>query len=71
MNSTIELIVMQLRSEAEEMYSSKEVKEKIIQESVKASLQKNLKENKISRTDYQSALDILKRYEIKKDLKQI
>jgi len=48
---------MNLRSEAEEIYLSKECKERVIQESVKTSLKQNLRENKISSTDYQQALD--------------
>ena len=60
----MELLVLILRNEAEEIYNSKECKEKVIQESVKAALKQNLEENKISSTEYQSALDILKRYEI-------
>ena len=67
MNTNMELTVMQLRSEAEEMYLSKECREKIIQDVVKATLEKSLKENKISSTDYREALDILKRYAIKRD----
>ena len=60
----MELLIILLRNEAEEMYSSKECKEKVIQESVKAVLKQHFEENKISSTEYQSALDILKRYEL-------
>lgn len=64
MNQKIELLVMQLKSEAEEIYLSRECKENVIRETVKYALIQNLKENKISSTEYQEALDILKRYEI-------
>lgn len=64
MKATIELLVMQLRSKAEEMYLSKECRETAIQGAVKATLMQNLEENKISSTEYQEALDILKRYEL-------
>lgn len=71
MDSAIELLVMQLRSEIEQLFSKKEFREPIVQDLVKASLEKELNEKKISSTEYQSALDILKRYEsnITKDLK--
>jgi hypothetical protein len=61
----MELVVMQLRSEAEEFYLSKECKEPVIQLAVKDALKRSLEENKISSTDYQEALDILKRYELR------
>ncbi|MGN1297707.1 MAG: hypothetical protein ACI4VH_04705 [Clostridia bacterium] len=64
MNPKIELLVMQLKSEAEEIYLSRECKENVIRETVKSALIQNLKEDKISSTEYQEALDILKRYEI-------
>lgn len=60
----MELLVMLLRSQAEELYTSKKCKEEVIQNSVKSVLEENLKENKISSTEYQKALDILKRYEL-------
>lgn len=71
MDSAIELLVMQLRSEIEQLFSKKEFREPIVQDLVKASLEKELNEKRISSTEYQSALDILKRYEsnIAKDLK--
>ena len=50
--------------EAEEMYLSKECREPAIQGAVKAILMQSLEENKISSTEYQEALDILKRYEL-------
>ena len=64
MKATSELLVMKLRSEAEEMYLSKECREPAIQGAVKAILMQSLEENKISSTEYQEALDILKRYEL-------
>lgn len=64
MEATIELLIMKLRSEAEEMYLSKECREHVIQEAVKSALVQNLEENKISSTEYQKALDILKRYKV-------
>lgn len=60
----MELLVMLLRSQAEELYLSQECKEDVIQNSVKSVLEENLKENKISSTEYQKALDILKKYKI-------
>lgn len=60
----MELLIMQLRSEVEEIYLTKEFKEKIINNTVKESLHKLLDEKKISSTEYQEALDILKRYEV-------
>lgn len=59
----MEILILTLRNEAEEIYNSKECKEKVIQEAVKASLRQSLEDNKISSTEYQSALDILKGYE--------
>lgn len=67
MNPTMELLILQLRSEAEEIYLSKECREKTIQEGVKMVLTQKLDANEISSTDYQEALDILKRYEINQD----
>ena len=64
MEATMELLIMQLRSEVEEIYLTKEFKEKIINNTVKESLHKLLDEKKISSTEYQEALDILKRYEV-------
>ena len=58
----MELLVILLRSQAEELYLSKECKEDVIQKSVKSVLEENLKKNKISSTEYQKALDILKTY---------
>ena len=63
MEATMELLVMQLRSEVEEIYLRKEFKQKIINSTVKESLYNLLDEKKISSTEYQEALDILKRYE--------
>lgn len=65
MNATMELLVMQLRSEAEEIYLSKECKEKVIQEVVIESLKQNLDTKKISSTEYEEALDILKRNKLR------
>lgn len=59
----MELLVMLLRSQAEELYLSEECKEDVIQKSVKSVLEENLKKNKISSTEYQKAMDILKKYE--------
>ena len=64
MEATMELLVMQLRSEVEEIYLRKEFKQKIINSTVKESLYNLLDEKKISSTEYQEALDILKRYEV-------
>ena len=64
MEATMELLIMQLRSEVEEIYLTKEFKEKITNNTVKESLHKLLDEKKISSTEYQEALDILKRYEV-------
>lgn len=64
MEATMELLIMQLRSEVEEIYLTKEFKEKVINNTVKESLHKLLDEKKISSTEYQEALDILKRYEV-------
>ncbi len=55
----IELIIMKLKSEIEEIYYTKECKDNVVKNGVIASLDENLKENKISSTDYQIALDIL------------
>ena len=63
-NAEIELLVLTIRNEIEDLYYSKEFKEKILQDATKSSLEKSLKENKISSTDYQKALDISSRYEI-------
>ncbi len=60
----LEYLIIKLRSDVEEMYLSKEHREKTIQEAVKILLKQKLEENKISSTEYQKALDILKKYEI-------
>ena len=52
----MEETVLDLINQAEELYQSNECKKKVIKD---AALIQNLKENKISSTDYQSALDIL------------
>lgn len=65
MNVTMELLIMKLRSEAEEIYLSKECKEKVIQESVIEALKQNLSNKKISSAEYEEALDILKRNKLR------
>lgn len=60
----MEMLIMLLRNEAEEKYLSEECKEKVIQEAVKSILKENFQKNKISSTEYELALDILKRYEV-------
>lgn len=65
MDVTMELLIMQLRSEAEQIYLSKECKEKVIQESVIEALKQNLSNKKISSTEYEEALDILKRNKLR------
>lgn len=65
MDVTMELLIMKLRSEAEEIYLSKECKEKVIQESVIEALKQNLNNKKISSTEYKEALDILQRNKLR------
>lgn len=64
MNETAEMVVMKLVSEVETMMNTKDFKENIIKEGVKASLLQNLNEQKITSTEYQSALEVIDRYKI-------
>lgn len=60
----MELLIMTLVSEAEELYLSKECKEEVIKASVKKTLLEGLKQQKISNTEYENALDILEKYKL-------
>lgn len=63
-NSDMELLIMKYRSEVEEIYISKEFKEDLIQNIVRSQLEKDFEENKISATEYITALEILKKHKI-------
>ena len=62
MDVEMELLVMQLVSGIEEFVNSKEFKIQTIKKGVKATLQQKLEEQKITSTEYQSALEILENY---------
>ena len=61
MNPMMELLIMKLRSEAEEQYNSEEIKSKILKQIIEVQLKQYKENKKISSTDYQEALDILNR----------
>ena len=60
----MELLIMSLVSNAKDVYLSKECMQKAIKTAVREALTDGLKQNKISSTDYEKALDILDKYEI-------
>ena len=62
MNTTIELLIMSLISQAEEEYQK--IKEDAIKGIVKKTLNQLQDNEKISSTEYKEALDILERYRL-------
>lgn len=63
----MELVIMSLVSNAKNLYFSKECMQRTIKAAVRETLTDGLKQNKISSTDYEKALDILDKYEIMAD----
>ena len=63
----MELLIMILVNNAKDFYLKKECMQSLIKAAVKEILTDGLKQNKISSTDYEKALDILDNYEITVD----